>query len=246
MMLRVLIADDEKMARKRLRRLLEALGVEVVAECTGGEEVLSRLDSDQVDAAFLDIDMPSVDGLEAGTIAASRGVPVVFVTAHTEHAVGAFAAGAVHYLLKPVSATDLAAAVTRLRDARSKSSPSRADDSSASAPTEPAPAGKLILQAGDDTVFVDIDQISHALYDGHLVTVFAGDDSWLTEMSLQDLETKIGRAEFIRVHRRGLLSLAHVDRLRTLPSGGCLALMRGGGEVPVSRQAARALRKRLR
>ncbi len=239
-MLRVLIADDEKMARKRLRRLLEALGVEVVAECTGGEEALSRLDPDQVDAAFLDIDMPSVNGLEAGTVAAARGVPVVFVTAHTEHAVGAFAAGAVHYLLKPVSATDLAAAVARLTGAR-------AHDSSGSRPSEDAaPAGKLILQAGDDTVFVDIDRISHALYDGHLVTVFAGDDSWLTEMSLQDLETKIGRPDFIRVHRRGLLCLAHVDRLRALPSGGCIARMRGGGEVPVSRQAARALRKRLR
>ena len=91
-MLRVLFVDDEKMARRRLRRLLESLkGVRVVAEHATAEAALADLEPSRVDVALLDIDMPGVDGLELAALARRRGVPVIFVTAHAKHAVEAFA-----------------------------------------------------------------------------------------------------------------------------------------------------------
>jgi len=228
-MIRILIADDEKMARRRLSRLLEALGgVEIVEACRTGEEALALLHPERVDLAILDIDMPGIDGLEVAQLAAQRGVPVIFVTAHQQHAVAAFERGAVHYLLKPVEAARLEEALDRARSTRGDARPHR-----------------IALSAAGDVVLVDIDSISHALFDGNLVTVFAAGKSWLTDKSLQELTASLPASDFVRVHRRALLNLAHVERLRPLPSGGYTALLKGGGEAPVSRQAARELRKRL-
>lgn len=226
--LRILIADDERMARARLRRLLVALGSEVVAEAKNGEEALRALDEHDVDVAFFDINMPGLDGLSAGAIAHKRGVPVVFVTAHPQHAVEAFSQNAVHYLLKPVDAAGVSEALERL------------------APSAEVGAGeaRLPLTRGRDVFLVEVGRISHASYDGELVTVYAGADSWIVDGSLQELEARIGSEEFMRVHRRVLLNMARVTRLRSLDSGGFRALV-DEHEVDVSRQAARTLRKRL-
>ena len=103
--LRVLFADDELMARRRLRRLLSDMpGVEIVAECASGEEVLATLDRADVDLVLLDVRMGELSGLDVSDVAADLGVEVVLVTAHPEHAVSAFERGAIDYVLKPVAA----------------------------------------------------------------------------------------------------------------------------------------------
>ncbi|MFK7998293.1 MAG: LytR/AlgR family response regulator transcription factor [Polyangiales bacterium] len=235
MSLRILIADDEKMARARLRRILTGLGAEVVAECKNGAEALDGLSAEDVDVAFLDINMPGLDGLSAGAIAQRRGVPVVFVTAHPQHAVEAFSQNAVHYLLKPVDAAGVSEALNRL-----VTTPPRE-----AAQSDPLGDSRLPLTRGRDVFLVDVERISHASYDGELVTVHAGDESWIVDGSLQDLESRIARPDFMRVHRRVLLNMARVTRLRSLESGGFRAQV-DEHEVDVSRQAARVLRKRLR
>lgn len=231
--LRVVVADDEKMARKRVTRLLESLGdVTLVAECRSGEEVLKHLDPAQVDVALLDIDMPGMSGLEVAQVAALRGVPVIFLTAHEQHAVAAFEQQAVHYLLKPVDAAQLVRAFERLRGL-----------------TKPAPAAPLptrvALTVRGDVVLLAPADITHAVYDGELVSVHTAQHGYITDESLQELEARIGSEHMLRVHRRALLNLAHVERLRSQPSGGYVAVLRSGAEVPVSRQVARDLRKRL-
>lgn len=228
--LRILIADDEKMARARLRRLLTALGSTIVAECKNGEEALIALEAGGVDVAFFDINMPGLDGLSAGAIAHKRGVPVIFVTAHPHHAVEAFSQNAVHYLLKPVDAAGVSEALDRLVASVEKA--------------DPVSETRLPLTRGRDVFLVDVERISHAAYDGELVTVYAGEESWIVDGSLQELETRIASQDFMRVHRRILLNMARVTRLRSLDSGGFRALV-DEHEVDVSRQAARALRKRL-
>ncbi len=169
--------------------------------------------------------MPDMNGLQAAEVAASRGVPVVFLTAHEEHAVEAFARGAAHYLLKPVDAIRLESALSRVRRA--------------------TPPGRIALTSRDEVFLVDPAKISHALYDGQLVSVFAEGREFFSDASLQELEAKLTSDDFLRVHRRALLQLAFVERLRPLPSGGYEAVMRDGAEVPVSRKSARALRKRF-
>jgi len=227
--LRVLVADDEKMARKRLRRLLEtAGGVTIVAEARSGPEAAAALDPAAIDVAILDIDMPDVDGLAVAELAVRRSIPVIFVTAHEQHAVKAFATGAVHYLLKPLELPALDEALGRVRERVKAESPQR-----------------IALTVGDDVHLIDTSAISHAVFDGTLVTVYADGREWLSSDSLQELERKLAGDAFLRVHRRALVQLAHVVRLEPLPSGGYNAVLRSGAEVPVSRQVARELRKRL-
>jgi len=235
--LRVIVADDEKMARKRVTRLLEQLGNTVlVAECRSGEEVLRHLDPAHVDVALLDVDMPGMNGLETARLAGLRGVPVIFLTAHEQHAVEAFQHGAVHYLLKPVDAPRLEQALARLR--------ARTVSGNVTQPDTKLP-DRVALTVRGDVVLVPPASITHALFDGELVTVFTAAREYITDESLQDLEARVTGEPFMRVHRRALLNLSHVERLRAQPSGGYLAVLSGGAEVPVSRQAARDLRKRL-
>ncbi len=233
--LRALFADDELMARRRMRRLLAQMpDIEIVAECTSGEEALAELDRIEVDVAFLDVRMAALSGIEVSEVAIELGVEVVFTTAHPEHAVAAFEHGALDYVLKPVETERLAAAIARVRQ--------RLESSRTSARS---PIDRLALDVRGEVRLVSPDEISHALHDGNLVTIFVGNEALLTELSLNELERRLPEGSFERVHRRALVNLARIDRLKPLPSGGYLAVTREGHEVPVSRQAARALRRRL-
>lgn len=231
--LRVLFADDELMARKRLRRILGAMeGVEIAAECASGEEVLAELERTDVDVALLDVRMGAVSGLDAADAAAEHGVEVVLVTAHPEHAASAFDRGAVDYVLKPVDEARLAKALDRVR-ARVR------------VPGADPALERLALPVRGEVRLVSPDAISHALLDGQLVSVFVAGEALLSELSLNELERRLPAGRFERVHRRALVNLARVDRLKPLPTGGYLAVTSDGHEVPVSRQAARALRRRF-
>ena len=223
--MRILIADDEKMARKRLARLLDALGGHTLTACRDGEEALAALDPARIDVAILDIDMPGMNGLQTAELAHKRGIPVIFVTAHEQHAVEAFRQHAVHFLLKPIDAPRLAEALERITP-------------------EGTRVKRLALRVGDDAVLVDVAAITHALYDGALVTVHVGDAQHLSDRSLQELLDQLA-GPFLRVHRRAIVNLDRVVRLESLPSGGYTAHLDNGGEAPVSRAAARDLRKRL-
>ena len=237
--LRVLVADDERMARQRVHRLLSSMdGVEVVATCENGEEVLRSLEHIAVDVAVLDIRMPGLSGLELSEVAADWGVEVIFATAHPEHAVQAFERGVADYVLKPIEGKRLAVALDRAR-AR------MAGDAIVPAATQEVTIDRIGFTVRDEVRLVSPTDITHAVLDGELVSVFVGGEALLADVSLSDLERKLPKGRFERVHRRALVNLAHVDRLKPQPSGGYLAVMTDGREVPVSRQAARALRKRL-
>ncbi len=245
--LRILIADDEATARRRLIRLLGGIqGTDLVHICETGESALAMLRESEVDVAILDIRMPGLSGVDVAKLAATTGVSVVFQTAHAEHAVEAFELDAVDYVLKPVDAARLAASLEKVR-ARRALAPMPMPmpmSTSASAPTPGADARIAIASRGEVRL-VDPREISHATLAHGLVTVHVGDEAILADASLSDLERDAPAGTFERVHRTALLALAHVIRLRPLDSGGYVAITRDGAEVPVGRKAARALRKRL-
>ncbi len=230
MTIRVLVADDELQARKRLGRLIGVMpGVTLVGECDSGEALLERLRKEPVDVLLLDIRMPGLSGMEVSRLLPEDGPYVIFVTAHPEHALDAFDAGAVDYVVKPVEAGRLKVAIDRAREHLKKTS---------------APE-KIAVTTARGIVFVAPEDISHAEYDGFLVTLHAGDRFVATELSLTDIEARLPPERFARVHRRHLINLDHVERLEPTASGGFVAHTKGGDRVPVSRQAARNLRKRL-
>jgi two-component system LytT family response regulator len=236
--LRVLIADDEQVARSRLKRLLEALpDVEVAGECEDGTQVLERVRGGGVDVVLLDIQMPKLKGTEALALWPKDGPQVVFCTAHAQHAVEAFDSGAVDYVLKPVEPARLAKALGRVRE---RGSPERFRAEVAKHQIDRLP---ITTRAG--VVLIDPTAISHAVLEGELVTVYAGAEKYLTDYSLNELEERLGRGRFERVHRRALLNLTHVARLEPLETGGYFARTHGGHSIEVSRQSARELRKRL-
>jgi two-component system LytT family response regulator len=234
--LRVLVADDELMARKRLLRLLAALpDVEVCGECKTGSEVLQRIRAGGVDVVLLDINMPELSGMEALQLLPPDRPHVVFCTAYAEHAVDAFAEGAVDYLLKPIEAARLQKALDR---ARTRQAGQRT-------PAVPPAAERLAVPTRQGIVLLPVREISHAELGGdELVTIYAASGPLLTDFSLQDLEKKLP-ACFERVHRRVLLNLDHVARLDPLETGGFVAQTTFGQSVVVSRQAARNLRARF-
>lgn len=235
--LRVLVADDESLARKRLVRLLaEIADVAVVAECVDAEDALARVRNGGIDLALLDIHMPGLTGIDALGMMAPGGPSVVFCTAHPDHAIAAFDGGAIDYLLKPIELDRLRKAIdrARLRLASSK------------APSIEAPSlQRLAVETRQGIVLVDPARITHASLDGALVTIVTLDAELVTDLTLQDLERKLPAGRFLRVHRRSLLALEHVARLEPLETGGLAARTVRGHVVEVSRQAARALRRTL-
>jgi two-component system LytT family response regulator len=184
--------------------------------------------------------MPGLSGLETVLQMPEDRPYVIFLTAHPEHAVAAFDVGATDYLLKPVDDARLAKALARARQSL--------DHGGASEPgAVPAAArsAKLAIATHDGAALVSPADVTHATFDGALVTVHTAARTILTDDTLQDLEAKLPVGPFERVHRRALVNLDHVDRLESVDSGGYVACLSTGKRVDVSRQSARRLRRRL-
>jgi two-component system, LytTR family, response regulator len=237
--LRVLVCDDELIARRRAARLLsEQPGVEVVAECASGGEVLARLAAEDVDLVVLDIQMPGMTGLETALQMPEDRPYLIFLTAHPEHAVAAFDVGATDYLVKPVDEVRLRKALDRAR--RRLDAPLGRDAHEAA-----APLARLAITTRTGVVLLGPGEVTHAVFDGQLVTVHTRDRAILADATLQELEQRLSAPHFERVHRRAIVNLLHVERLEPVLSGGYVARIAGGKSVDVSRQAARRLRRRL-
>lgn len=244
--LRVLVCDDELMARKRVLRLLGELpGIEGSIECESGEEVLARLKTDDVDVAILDVNMPGLSGLETVMRMPEDRPYVIFLTAHPEHAVQAFDVGAVDYVLKPVDDARLEKALARARQSLDHGHAPGAATAAGAAGASSAKPSKLAIATHDGAALVSPAEITHATFDGALVTVHTASRSILTDDTLQDLEAKLPVGPFERVHRRAIVNLDHVERLESVDSGGYVACLSTGRRVDVSRQSARRLRRRL-
>ncbi|HVK82673.1 MAG TPA: LytTR family DNA-binding domain-containing protein [Kofleriaceae bacterium] len=228
MKLRVIIADDELQARKRMTRLIEAIaGVEVVAICASAEEVITKLPLG-ADVLLLDISMPGIGGLELRRLLGDAGPAVIFVTAHREHALAAFDVGAADYVMKPVTGARLEQALGRVR---ARQVPAHASD-------------RISVATRAGVVLLDPSTIIYVQFDGALVTIHGAVQSWISTSTLKELEAQLP-PKFARVDRRHLLNLDEVTRLVPEPDGGYLAITRTGASVPVARQAARELRRRL-
>ena len=230
--LRVLVADDELLARKRLMRLLGAMPeVTVAAECTDGDEVLERVRSDAIDLVLLDIEMARLSGVETLALLGETGPMVVFATAHPQHALSAFDNGAVDYLLKPIEPARLRRAIDRARQRR----PADSAQPSATRIALPTRRGLEVIAASD---------VLYACVEGETVSVHTQRGVFVTDFRIRALAEKLPSAGFMRVHRRVLLNLQHLVALRPIGASGYEAELSDGAVVPIARSVARALRAR--
>lgn len=235
--LRVALADDESLARQRLTRMLgELRDVSLVLVCESGEALLAALPDVQADVLLLDIEMPGLSGLDVQRRLGDEAPYTIYVTAHPEHALSAYDAGAIDYVLKPVEDERLARALRRARGLLSR----------AAAPLCGARgSARIAIETRDGILLIDPAQLTHASLEGELVTLHHQGRELISDRNLAELEALLEPCGFERVHRRHLLNLHRVARLEDQTSGGYIAHCDDGSSVPVSRQVARQLRRRL-
>lgn len=245
--LRAIVADDEPLARARLRRLLAQFdGVDVVAECATGQAAVEALHRLGADVAFLDIQMPDLDGFDVlESLPRLRRPHVVFVTAYSEHAVRAFEARAVDYLLKPVSAERLRQAIERIRFA---SAPAVAAAGSrpgadADAPTSYAP--RIAVPCGTRIHLVPVDDIDHVQAQANYVELHIGARSLVLRETLAKFAARLDPTRFLRVHRSRIVRLDGVLEAEASDSGRYALRLRCGARLVTGRSYAGAVRAAL-
>lgn len=239
--MRVLIADDEALARRALAQLLTAHADVVIAgECTDGTEVRDVLAGTAADVLLLDIRMPELSGLEAARLLASDRPLVVFVTAHEEFGVQAFEHGAVDYLLKPVTQARVDLALDRVRARLAVDQDAARYRAMVAKPSEPRYLDRLIARVGDRDLIIPVDRVELVVADDVYAAVHADGRRYLLRTSLDELERSLSPDRFIRVHRSYLVPMDAVVAVRY--GGGNVELeLRNGASVPVSRRRRREL-----
>lgn len=250
--LRAFLVDDEPLARSRLARLLRTTGrVEIVGQAGDAAEALGALAGTSADVVFLDIHMPGISGLELAT-RLPDGLPVVFTTAYDQHALAAFEASAVDYLLKPVEAKRLARALDRVE--RLRGDPARGEWTAAlerlaaTLGAAPSPYLKRVpFRTRDGVQFVDVAAVTHFATRDRLTHALTAATTHVVDHALADLESKLDPAKFVRIHRGTLLNLDHLDEVQPWPGGRLLVRLKDGKrtELEVARDRVHALKERL-
>jgi len=244
--MRVLIVDDEDLARQAMRELLAVVPeVEVAGEAANGYEAVRLAEVLAPDLLLLDIQMPKLSGFEVMELLGNR-FPAVFVTAHDEHALRAFAVHAVDYVLKPVDPARLAEAIGRARARIARREP-------------PTPAGRLSAEArppgrGVERVLGREERAIHVIPAEKIDYVEARDDAGAIAVGgrklrkperLNDMEASLDPARFIRIHRSILLNVDRLARLELYAKDSWIAILRDGTKLPVSRAGHTRLKELL-
>lgn len=222
MSLRTAIADDEPLARERLRLLLTgAPQIEIVADCRNGNEVVATLKTTRLDLLFLDIQMPGKNGFEVIEEVGITNMPTtVFVTAHNEFAVEAFKVNALDYLVKPIERKRLEEALSRVRERAQmeEAFATREQISSlwmamqASAPREVYPQ-RFLAKNGNTESIVSVRDIEWIEAADYYVCLHVGGKQYLLRESIRALEAKLDPNKFVRLHRSAIVNIDHVREI---------------------------------
>ena len=267
---RILIVDDEPVARRGARRIVESRpDWEVVGECRNGAEAVAAIRALAPDVVLLDVQMPGRSGFDViGDVGVDDMPGVVFVTAYDEHAVRAFEAQAVDYVVKPYTDDRLLAAVERAvargHERRAAALHERLRsllDAAALPPSSPhAPVPlesrrcaesqrpyleRLLVTIGGRSVVVDLDEVTWIRADDYCVTVFTTRSAHVMRESLSHLAERLDPATFMRVHRSAIVRLAAVRTLDRSASGQITVVLRDGTRVPISRSRREAILEAL-
>ncbi|KGM52816.1 chemotaxis protein CheY [Lysobacter concretionis Ko07 = DSM 16239] len=243
--MRVVIADDEPLALARLRGLLKDLpGIEVVAEAGDGQQALQACAEHEPDLVLLDIAMPGIDGLEAARhLAAFEPRPaVVFCTAYDAHALSAFEAEAIDYLVKPVRAERLAAALERVRTFAA----GRERNAGSATDRKTGPRSHLCARLRGSLRLIPVEDVRYLYADEKYVVVHHARGEDLIEESLKSLEDEFGE-RFLRIHRNCLVARHEITELRRSPDGQVTVVLRHVVQpLEVSRRCVAGVREVLR
>jgi two-component system LytT family response regulator len=238
--IRTVIADDESLARNKLRILLnEEAGVQVVAECRNGAEAIAAVRAHKPDLLFLDIQMPDADGFEVlNTLSADEEIPVtVFTTAYDQFAIRAFEAHALDYLLKPFDQGRLHHSIERARSEFLKSHDSELAHRilAALAKGRTSNDRRLVIKAGGRVVFIDLDEIHWVEAAANYVKLNTGKESYLLREAIGHVSERLDPEQFIRIHRSTIVNVQKIKELQPCNSGEYIVILKSGKELSCSR-----------
>ncbi|HET7873383.1 MAG TPA: LytTR family DNA-binding domain-containing protein [Terriglobales bacterium] len=257
MKIRALIVEDELLARQRIRLMAtDEPDLEIIGECGSGADALASIERDSPDLLFLDVQMPEMDGFELLQRLPREQLPlVIFTTAYDKHAVRAFEAHALDYLLKPFQPDRFKAAVAHAREqlvTRRESSAARGlldllasrQGLSVAAPVQYLT--RLTIK-GDDKVSIiktaEIDSIESA---GNYVSVNVGKQGYILRQSLNALEKQLDPEQFLRVSRSTIVNLERVKELQPMFKGEHIIVLQNGKKLPMTRGLLRGVERALK
>jgi two-component system LytT family response regulator len=242
---RIVLADDESLARERLRQLLTPYPAwTIVAECRNGPDAVEAILRHHPDVVFLDIRMPGLDGLEVaeairadGESPAMKGAAIVFVSAHDEFALRAFDVSAVDYLLKPIDRERFDRTVTRIeaRLTSGQPTPPPGDAAALLGSLPSAPRVRFLVRSTRGYYFVRTDDVEWIEAEGNYAGLHVGGRIHLVRHTMKMLESMLDPAKFVRVHRSAIVSLSRIARMEPLGHGEYRVFLQSGAIVDTSR-----------
>lgn len=233
--LRLVIVDDEELARRGLRRdLASDPNVEVIAECADGFEAVRVIAETRPDVVLLDIQMPRLDGFEVLELIDPERA-VVFITAHDEHAVRAFEVNAVDYLLKPVDPDRLVKALARARERLLRREPMPIAALTAAARPPGAPFTRILVRDGDRVHVVPVEKVDYIEAQDDYIAIHAEGKAHLKQQPIAQIEALLDPGRFVRIHRSYILNLDRLARIESYAKDSRVAILRDGAKLPLSR-----------
>jgi two-component system LytT family response regulator len=238
MIIRTVIADDEPLARERIRSLLKGESeLEVIAECSNGAQTLNVIQENHPDLLFLDVQMPRLNGFEVLEALPPDQIPlVIFTTAHDEHAIRAFEVSALDYLLKPFTEARFRKALHRAR--------SQLRQGLRQAPgvgallthwqTSPGPPRRLLVRSAERILFLRLEEIEHVEAAGNYVVLHVGKERHILRETMAAMEARLGPAGFMRISRSVIVNLSQIRELQPLGPGQFCVLLKNGARLDMT------------
>ena len=224
-MIRVLIVDDEPPARRKVRRFLERdADIGDIAEAGSGQEALEAIRTFHPDLVLLDVQMPDMDGFAVlEQLPAPRGFHVVFLTAHDRHALQAFEAEALDYLLKPVDPDRFERVLDRAKQQLRQPAPAKF-------------ARRLLLEKGRREFFVPVEKLEWVEADRNYLSLHAGEETYLLRSTLENLARQLDPDQFARISRSELVNLDQIREMQPWFHGERRIILKNGKELTWTRR----------
>jgi len=239
--IRALIADDEALARKLIRRMLkDDRDLEVIGECSDGKETVAMIRKESPDVVFLDVQMPEMDGFAVlESIGIERLPEIIFTTAYEQYAIRAFELHALDYLLKPFDHARFKDAIKyakeRFRSERQNEGRMQISALLESIKNKPQYLDRLMIKAGGRITFLNTDEINWIEADDKYVHIHTGKISPMVRQTLSAMETQLDPRKFRRIHRSAIVNVERIKELQPLFSGEHSILLEDGTKRTLSR-----------
>ena len=243
--LRAVVADDERLARARLTRLLAGVPeIEIVASVDNGERALAAIAEEEPDLVFLDVQMPELDGFSVlAAIEGGRMPLIIFTTAYDRYALRAFEVHAVDYLLKPFDEERLRRAVERAVElaCTPREDSARSTRRFLEAMPRP-PLDRLVVRGPGRITFVPLDEVTWLEAADNYVYLHVRGESLLLRASLKSLESRLDARRFLRIHRSTIVCRDAIHSIEPAPHGDAAVILTDGTRLPASRTYSESLR----